>query len=1126
MAADFFDDKTPSNEDFYASISPLHIEIEELGVMLYGAEAEHSISQTDLTIEFHESGGIEEMRKLFAEMFSSGIAGGSGEGNAEQQQQSKVVDENDSRRVHSNDFIILSSFDTSVDILMPGVVTAVGFGFDQLKDPYRTGRADKAGEEVDAEAQKLGEDITSGGVFGIRYLSDGSDFSQFLLTLKLLYANVAASSAAQGVEASPSGVTTTESGFKIEFDDLNSLDDFSRFSNEVESGDVSTENITDLVINDIDASFVLESNEDAVVDSEIEEVSSETEDSTIAQTSTVTTDETDDTEEEEVIDDTSSADNTQDTSDATIPVDDSSDDDAPLPSAPEPDPTPPDTTASAPSLTVSNASGNEDSAISLSVSTSLTDTDGSESIASLEVSDIPIGAKLSDGTNNFTATTGNTSVDVKGWTLGSLTITPASNDSDDFTLTVTSTSQESSNGAQASVSDTIDVTVNPVADFSFNTTSSNPEESSDYLAIDIPLILNLPSGLLATDTLAVTIGDIPVYGSVFSGENFYLRGGAGQSSTVDVSDWDLRTLQFTSRQLATADYDITITITVSGSVSYTDSATVTISQFSSADSIQGSGTIDGTSGQNYIVGSTGVDTIDAMEGNDFVYARDAADDITAGEGNDVVVSGNNAETTTLNEGNDIVYGGANQDTMYGNEGDDQLYGGAVRDFAYGGDGDDIIGGTDGNNPIFNDTYDGGAGNDTLTYRDATLNISVDLSVTSAQSTGQGNDTITNIENVIGGSGNDTLTGDANDNVIDGYLGDDTLNGAGGTDTVSYDSLVNNLTETGVTVSLALQGSSQNTVGAGSDTLSNFENIRGSQYDDTLTGDSSNNEIEGGLGDDTLNGAGGSEDIASYEHASGAVTVSLASQGGSQNTSSAGNDTLTNFEGLKGSDYNDTLTGDSSDNIFYGGAGNDIINGGSDNYLSAGGTGGDIVSYADLTTSSTLTTISGDDPSGGTNSITINGVIVNLSTGQTTGNAGTDTLSDIEHIIGSDFNDQFYTNSDDNKITTGDGEDVITAMALPEAVYITDFDVANDVLDFKTELGYTNVEYPGNGGSGTVMMPEPEKISFMDTTITFEGTAGVAALQIDANSGTGSGGIIYLIGVTEAQLSDSNFIFAS
>ena len=96
--------------------------------------------------------------------------------------------------------------------------------------------------------------------------------------------------------------------------------------------------------------------------------------------------------------------------------------------------------------------------------------------------------------------------------------------------------------------------------------------------------------------------------------------------------------------------------------------------------------------------------------------------------------------------------------------------------------------------------------------------------------------------------------------------------------------------------------------AAGDIYISIENLRGSNSDDTLTGDGNNNVLEGGLGNDTLDGGSGGFDIASYEHATAGVTVSLATPGVAQTTGGTGTDTLTNIEGLLGSSFNDTLTG--------------------------------------------------------------------------------------------------------------------------------------------------------------------------------------------------------------------------
>ncbi len=180
------------------------------------------------------------------------------------------------------------------------------------------------------------------------------------------------------------------------------------------------------------------------------------------------------------------------------------------------------------------------------------------------------------------------------------------------------------------------------------------------------------------------------------------------------------------------------------------------------------------------------------------------------------------------------------------------------------------------------------------------------------------------------AGNDTFIGsNYNDNVTAGD-GNNTLKGGAGTDTVTYAA-----STAAVTINLATT-SAQNTVGGGTDTLSGFENLTGSAFNDTLTGDANANVIEGLAGNDIMNGAGGT-DTLSYASATAAVTVNLATTG-AQNTVGVGYDTISNFENLTGSKFNDTLTGNSGANKIKGGAGNDTINGGSGNDLLYGSGG--------------------------------------------------------------------------------------------------------------------------------------------------------------------------------------------
>ncbi len=79
--------------------------------------------------------------------------------------------------------------------------------------------------------------------------------------------------------------------------------------------------------------------------------------------------------------------------------------------------------------------------VKLNLSASLTDTDGSETLA-VSVSTIPVGATLTDGTHSFTSSAGSTSVDISTWSFANLTVTPPQGFSGDLRLTVNATSTD------------------------------------------------------------------------------------------------------------------------------------------------------------------------------------------------------------------------------------------------------------------------------------------------------------------------------------------------------------------------------------------------------------------------------------------------------------------------------------------------------------------------------------------------------------------------------------------------------------------------------------------------------------------------------------------------------------
>ena len=216
--------------------------------------------------------------------------------------------------------------------------------------------------------------------------------------------------------------------------------------------------------------------------------------------------------------------------------------------------------------------------------------------------------------------------------------------------------------------------------------------------------------------------------------------------------------------------------------------------------------------------------------------------------------------------------------------------------------------------------------------------------------------------VTGGTeGNDSLSGGAGDDLVAGGGGNDLLAGNGGNDRVEG--------------------------GNGNDTLS------GGDGNDTLAGGEGNDLLIGGTGADRLAGGHGI-DTASYDASNAAVFVNLAS--GTAAGGDAQGDTLTGIENLVGSAFGDTLTGDAGNNVLEGGLGNDALNGGAGNdtasYLSAG-----------------------------------LAVSVNLAftTAQNTLGAGRDTLTSIENLIGSAFNDRLTGDAQDNRLDGGAGDDTLT-----------------------------------------------------------------------------------------------------
>ena len=214
------------------------------------------------------------------------------------------------------------------------------------------------------------------------------------------------------------------------------------------------------------------------------------------------------------------------------------------------------------------------------------------------------------------------------------------------------------------------------------------------------------------------------------------------------------------------------------------------------------------------------------------------------------------------------------------------------------------------------------------------------------------------KNIIGSADDDILTGDDMANVIEGLADADTLDGGGGIDTLSYAS-----SNAGVTIDLNRgtgdfddQNNTIKTASGGHASgdkirFGSFENVLGSSYGDTITGDDGVNTLTGGAGNDklngdddndilnggsggdTLDGGDGDMDTATYADATEGVTIDLSSVSESNNVTTIRNsggqgdargDRFIDIEKFIGSDHDDTfIAGPEVDNVDGRGGSNTI-----------------------------------------------------------------------------------------------------------------------------------------------------------------------------------------------------------
>jgi Ca2+-binding RTX toxin-like protein len=373
-------------------------------------------------------------------------------------------------------------------------------------------------------------------------------------------------------------------------------------------------------------------------------------------------------------------------------------------------------------------------------------------------------------------------------------------------------------------------------------------------------------------------------------------------------------------------------------------------------------TLTGTADLDFLDGTRGNDTITAMGGDDRIRGLQGHDVIHGADGNDVIEGGDGSDTLWGDEGDDqlsagdsgadVLWGGAGADVIdigrdytraletmraSGESGADTIYvslGNGAAAFIDGGEGDDAI--FAGSGGLITIATGGGA--DTITYGRYTL-LAPSLVITDFavetdrfEWTDFRNGFFYNLPGNPFLSGHARLIQDGNDAVLQF----DRYGGAVG-DGFSQSVRFQNVQATALSgAPLGFQALAFDyTAGSGFDTLI------GSYLADRLDGGAGSDVLQGGRGDDTLIGGSGF-DTASYEDATGGVTVDLRLTGPQDVGGGLGRDTLTGIEDLIGSAFADRLIGAAASSGLSGGGGNDILQGGAGIDTLLGGEGDDLL----------------------------------------------------------------------------------------------------------------------------------------------------------------------------------------
>lgn len=388
--------------------------------------------------------------------------------------------------------------------------------------------------------------------------------------------------------------------------------------------------------------------------------------------------------------------------------------------------------------------------------------------------------------------------------------------------------------------------------------------------------------------------------------------------------------------------------------------------------------------------------------------------------------------------------------LTGTDGADIIVGFAGNDILQGGDGDDRFVSNAGT-----DSFDGGAGFDTLDFSDVGSSGSINLDTGEAIFGGV-TETLTNIEGAIGGSGNDTLTGNDDDNVLDGRGGNDDIYGLGGDDWITGQGGADNFyggdgvdtidfTYSTSDITIDLVNELTTFSGGTVEVTQDFENVNGSSGANIIIGNAEDNVLDGREGNDTISGNDGNDTLY------GGTGNDVLNGGNDSDTLWAGTGTNT----LNGGAGNDALHGGDGDDTYNGGDGDDFLHGSAGIDMYDGGSGIDTIDFSYSRFGATFDM--------GSDLITF------------TGGVTVESFVGIENVIGTGGVDTIIADAAANVLEGGEGDDTITGGGGADLYRFSKWDGNDTITDFDTSEDIVEIDGvaldPTNPPAGVAIMQD-------------------------------------------------------